>query len=170
MATLTPAQKKCIEAIEREFIAVNETNTEIPYSVVNVNKLTAEVRRQQIAKSELEIHNKGMEVARLQLRDKLINKLNEDFKAGEIKLTAQAYTNNIKIILTKSIGAYSSDNMQEVYIIPLYESHEFGKKVIGFAYSNQWEGRDNSIVAETAEELFADSEMEKWIVRLIHKS
>jgi len=166
MAVLTTSQKESIAAIERQFIAVNETNTDIPYSVVNVNKLNSEVNRQKVSRSELDIHNKGMEVVRLQLRDKLVKKLNEDFVAGEIKLTAQEYTNNLKI----SIGSYGSDNMQEVYVIPLYESHEFGKKVIGFAYSNKWEGRDNSIVCKTPEELFANPEMEKWIIRLIHKS
>jgi hypothetical protein len=170
MAVLTPNQKECIAAIEREFIAVNQTNTDIPYSVVNVNKLTAEVRRQKISKSELDIHNKGMEVVRKELREKLINKLNVDFKAGDIKLTAQDYGNDIKIILTKNIGSYSSENMQQVYVINLFERHEFGKKVIGFAYSDEWEGREHAIVAQTPEELFANPEMEKRIVRLIHKS
>lgn len=170
MTTLTQAQKECIAQIERLFLAVNEVNTDIPYNVVNINKLNSEVNRQKISRSELDIHNKGMEVVRKELRDKLIKKLNADFKAGDVKLTAQDYSSDIKIILTKNIGSYSSENMEQVYVINLFERHEFGKKVIGFAYSNMWEGREHALVAKTPEELFALPEMEKSMVRLIHKA
>lgn len=170
MAVLTAAQKESIAAIERQFIAVNETNTDIPYSVVNVNKLNTEVNRQKVSRSELDIHNKGMEVVRKQLRDKLIEKLNEDFKAGDVKLTAQEYGNDLKVILTKNIGSYSSENMQQFYVINQTERHEFGKKTIGFAYSDNYEGREHAIVAKTAEEFFATPEIEKRMVALIHKA
>lgn len=170
MAVLTISQKESIAAIERQFIAVNATNTDIPYSVVNINKLNAEVNRQKDSKSELYIHNQGMEVVRKQLRDKLIEKLNADFVAGELKLTAEDYGNDIKIILTKNIGSYSSENMIQVYVINQHERHEFGKKTIGFAYSDNYEGREHAIVANTAEELFANPQIEKQMVRLIDKS
>jgi len=167
MAVLTIEQKETIAAIERQFIAVNETNTDIPYSVVNINKLNAEVNRQKTAIKELAIHNQGMEVVRKELRDKLIEKLNSDFKAGEIKLTAQDYGNDVKIILTKNIGSYSSENMQQIYVINQHERHEFGKKTIGFAYSDNYEGREHALVAKTPEEFFATPEMEKRMVRLM---
>lgn len=170
MAVLTSSQKESIAAIERQFIAVNETNTDIPYSVVNVNKLSAEVRRQKIAISELNIHNKGMEEVRKELRDRLIEKLNADFKAGNVKLTAQEYCYEVKIVLTKNVGSYSVENTIQVYINPIKESAEFGKKVIGFEYSNEREGADLGFHCKTAEELFATDAMEKRMVRLIHNS
>jgi hypothetical protein len=166
MTTLTQAQKECIAQIERLFLAVNEVNIDIPYNVLNINVLNVEVNRRKVAKSEFNIHNEGMTKVRYALRDKLCEKLNADFEAGNINLNAKEYGYDVRI--AKKDCNYNSDLVQ-VHILEVCESHEFGRKIIGFEYSTERDGESSGIKCKTAEELLALSVMQKRIVWLIEK-
>lgn len=167
MTTLTQAQKECIAQIERLFLAVNEVNTDIPYNVLNINVLNVEVNRRKVAKSEFDIHNEGMKKVRNALRDKLCEKLNADFEAGNINLDAKEYGYDVKI---SKKGTTRPDDIVQVRIIEVAENHEFGRKIINFLYSNERDGESSGIKCKTAEELLATESMQKRIVWLIEKT
>ena len=88
MKNLTVEQKNIISTIENEFIALNNTNSNVSFSIINVNMLNGEYNRILNGRKELEIYNKGMRVVTNKTMDDYIAKINADFKNGKVPLEA----------------------------------------------------------------------------------
>ena len=122
MKNLTVEQKNIISTIENEFIALNNTNSNVSFSIINVNMLNGEYNRILNGRKELEIYNKGMRVVTNKTMDDYIAKINADFKNGKVPLEAvreaqgNYYNKGIKIQF------HVSEN--EGYL-PKYSGHDF---------------------------------------------
>ena len=170
MAVLTLTQKEIVAAIEREFIALNESTAHLPFNIVDVNKLNTEINRQKVARQELTLHNEGMNNVRKQLQAKIVEKLNADFQAGGLQISAVEYSyDTVKIMPTRRLGSFGHSDLIEVYVHAVAEMSEFGGKTIGFEYSNYSQSTESRLHCKTVEELFLTDFMQKRLIWVISK-
>ena len=125
MKQLTEKQKEIITLIENQFVALNESNKGVPFNLVDVNKLSAEVNRIKVGKQNLKIHNDAVVALRDQLAEKLLKQFNEDFERGKLPLEATLdVCHGIKFNgYNKKYGCDRAFNLE---IRPKEKSIEFG--------------------------------------------
>ena len=122
MKNLTVEQKNIISTIENEFIALNNTNSNVSFSIINVNMLNGEYNRILNGRKELEIYNKGMRVVTNKTMDDYIAKINADFKNGKVPLEAVRETEGNYYNKGIKIQFHVSEN--EEYL-PKYSGYDF---------------------------------------------
>ena len=122
MKNLTVEQKNIISTIENEFIALNNTNSNVSFSIINVNMLNGEYNRILNGRKELEIYNKGMRVVTNKTMDDNIAKINAEFKNGKVPLEAVRETEGNYYNKGIKIQFHVSEN--EEYL-PKYSGYDF---------------------------------------------
>ena len=133
MKQLTDKQKEIIATIENQFVTLNESNKDVPFNLVDVNKLSTEVNRIKIGRQDVEIHNKAITALRYELIDKVSMQLNEDFKRGNLPI--EATVSGCHDIYIRPFGEkYHHDSDFEIEIRSKQTSIEFGTKMTGEFY------------------------------------
>ena len=161
---LTDKQKETITFIESEFKALNESNKDVPFNLVDVNKLSAEVNRIKIGKQDLEIHNKAIKALRYELIDKVFKQLNEDFERGNLPVEAKLDgCHDIIICVYKE--KYHQDVDFNLEVRSKQIGTEFGSKDTGeFYYTDSCISNN---VYNTAEEYLNSEYIQKKFIRLL---
>jgi hypothetical protein len=161
---LTDSQRITLLFIENEFKALNESNKDVPFNLVDVNKLSAEINRIKIGKQDLEIHNKAITALRYELIDKVMKQLNEDFKRGNLPLEASisgCHDINIRPYGEK----YHHDADFNVEIRSDQIGTEFGTKCTGeFYYTDSCISK---VVYKTAQEYLSCEYIQKKFIKLL---
>jgi hypothetical protein len=161
---LTDKQKETITFIESQFKALNESNKDVPFNLVDVNKLSAEINRIKIGKQDVEIHNKAITELRYELIDKVVKQLNEDFERGNLPIEAKL--SGCHDISIRPYGqAYHSEVNFNLEIRSKQIGTEFGTKVTGeFYYTDSCISNN---VYKTVEEYLNSDYIQKKFIRLL---
>jgi hypothetical protein len=136
MKNLTVAQKEIVNNLVNEFSKLNETKSVGEFSLLNYNALNIEKNRQLKAISELKAHNESMKALIKNVADDIAKKLNCDISRGNLPIKAVVNCNDT--IYIQHIKDFSFDCSRDVliYIAPIFESAEFGEKIIGHKFSH----------------------------------
>jgi hypothetical protein len=135
---LTDKQKEIIVLIENQFMALNESNAGVPFNLVDVNKLSAEVNRIKVGKENLKIHNEAIKALRNELAEKLTKQFNEDFERGKLPLDATLNGNGFCSIKFNGYKKrYGCDRAFSLEIQPKSKHTEFGDEYTGEFYFAQ---------------------------------
>ena len=161
---LTDKQKETIIFIESQFKALNESNKDVPFNLIDVNKLSAEINRIKIGKQDMEIHNKAITALRYELIDKVSKQLNEDFKRGNLPI--EASVSGCHDIYVRPYGEkYHHDSDFEIEIRSRQTSTEFGTKMTGeFYYTDSCTSEKNY---NTIQEFLTSDLMQRKFIRLL---
>lgn len=161
---LTDKQKETITFIESQFKALNESNKDVPFNLIDVNKLSAEVNRIKIGRQDVEIHNKAITALRYELIDKVSKQLNEDFERG--KLPIEATVSGCHDIYIRPYGEkYHHDADFNVEIRSKQINVEFGTKMTGeFYYTDSC---TSTHLFDTVQEFLNSDLMQRKFIRLL---
>jgi hypothetical protein len=94
---LTPHQEQILAYIKEEFVNGNKPTPINSYGLLNVNAVNAELARVTKAKAELKANREAMDKVAHELAVQVTDRLNADFKLGNLPIFAKTWCNTIEI-------------------------------------------------------------------------
>jgi hypothetical protein len=177
MKELTATQKESITLIEQQYVKMNMGDSNKSFGILNINELSAEVKRVNLGNTELAIHNSNMHKALKEIMIDAHAKLVVDLKnAGLESLRAvlstpasDNYYGNIEIqSIHECFGGKINGYAVEIHPSFVSEETEFGYKRTAIQFA------DKSYEAQkyypTIEHMLASAEINAKIVRLVRES
>lgn len=163
---LSKEQQRVIESLTKKFDELNESYTNVAFSVLNVNKFNIELQKVAKAKEELRIHNQGMLILRKEYENDLALKLNSDFNIGKLPLIAevsnQSQGNNI-ISISSKLGTRAVQMIVMIQLKPMIVVNENGGKITGFVYVDSMNEKNEY---KTPQKLLSSPEMQKKLIKI----
>lgn len=160
---LTDTQKEIIATIERAFVALNESNKEVPFNLININKIQAEANRIKVGKENLKIHNEAVIALRNELVEKLARQFNQDFERGNMPIEVTIGACHGINFNAYKLG-YQCDRHFSLELRPKGKSVEFGQE-----WLPEFEYAENCVAKEkfnTVEEFINSDYIQKKLLVL----
>jgi hypothetical protein len=94
--TLTQEQVEIIAKLESEFLALNKSQEDQPFSIIDINKLSAEINRFNNGRIQHGIQQKAIRQLTTQTAKSVAERLNADFEKGNLPFEAviDSFDNN----------------------------------------------------------------------------
>ncbi len=177
MKKLTETQLQTVVLITKSFTALNETNDNVQFNLLNVVAVDSELERRKQGRKEVGIHNSGMLVVALETMNSIKAKLSADLKKTDVPLTVTVVQKStmysyieIACPLFTGKGYHSNDigYPVKIYMVQKSENTEFGGKITGFYFGEKNHQPENS--GQTIEDYLNSTYFQKKFTDLMSRS
>jgi len=175
MTDLTESQKKSVDLLIKQYDVMNQATENETFDLVDINLINTDIKVVEQMKDELRAHNKKMLEAHTLHMEKLVERLNKDFKKGKLPIKAelaklsQAEIDIVNVPQFRSSDIYGFRFRMRVTTRSTeikHKEHNCGYRVNGFEYGIETSGSEKKWFS-TPEKFFADDIIKMKLIKLV---
>lgn len=176
MNELTTTQKDFISFLSDEFNKLNNTESNKPFNVIDINALNHEMIALEIERKEITVYNTGMFKLQNETVTKFVDLMNEDFKRAEFPVLAvvrklsdgfgiEVVYENMKSISGSEIyGKVVKCETGRKSTGIMHGLHSVGYRLDSFCYKEKWDADQKF---DSPQAFFNNPAIQKQLLELI---